>query len=216
MAFAGSGALLAGLAVAAAGAYSANEQSKAARNASNAQQGAAQAGIDEQHNQFLAVQKLLEPYTTAGTKSITAQGDLNGTNGPEAQAAAIAALKASPQYTSALDAGNNNILQNASATGGLRGGNVQGALAQFAPSLLGKTIDDQYARLGSMSSLGENAAAMTGNAGIQTGQGVANLLQQQGAASAGGYLAQGKTQAGYANAVTGLIGSYFGMGGGKF
>jgi hypothetical protein len=196
-----------------AGVYSANEQSKAADKAAGAQSNAAQSGIAEQDKQFEAVKQLLQPYVTAGNGAVTSQQDLNGTNGPQAQAAAIAALKASPQYTSQLEAGNNNILANASATGGLRGGNVQGALGQFAPSLLAKTIDDQYARLGSMSSLGENAAAGTGNAALSTGNQISNLLQQQGAAQAGGYLAQGKAQAGYASAVTGAIGQYYGMGG---
>lgn len=216
MAFAASGALIAGLAVAGAAAYSAHQQGKAAGNAANAQENAAQAGIDEQDKQFQAVQKLLEPYTTAGTGALTSQQDLNGVNGPEAQAKAIAALQASPQYTSQLAAGNNNILQNASATGNLRGGNTQGALAQFAPQLLASTINDQYSRLGSMTSLGENAAAGTGNAALATGNQVANLLQQQGAAQAGGYLAQGREQAGYANAISSGIGQYFGLGGGKF
>jgi hypothetical protein len=202
-----------GAAVLAGSVYSANEQSKAARNASGAQSTAAQAGMDEQHAQFAAVQKLLSPYVTAGNGALAGQQDLLGTNGADAQAKAIAALQSSPQYTSQLTAGNNNILQNASATGNLRGGNTQAALAQFAPQLLNQTISDQYARLGGMTSLGENAAAFTGNAGLQTGQGVANLLQQQGAAQAGGYLGEGKAQAGYGNALTSAFSAYAGMGG---
>lgn len=196
-----------------AGAYSSYQQGKAAKNAANAQSNAALAGIDEQDKQFQAVQKLLSPYVNAGTSGLTGQQDLLGANGADAQAKAIAALQASPQYTSQLAAGNNNILQNASATGGLRGGNTQAALAQFAPGLLSQTINDQYGRLGSISALGENAAAGTGNAALSTGNQISNLLQQQGAAQAGGYLAQGKAQAGYANALTGAIGTYFGMGG---
>lgn len=196
-----------------AGVYSANEQSKAADKAAGAQSKSADAGIAEQDKQFEAVKQLLQPYVTAGNSGIAGQQDLLGTNGADAQAKAIAALQASPQYQSQLAAGNNNILQNASATGNLRGGNTQGALAQFAPQLLSQTINDQYGRLGSMASLGENAAAGTGNAALATGNQITNLLQQQGAAQAGGYLAQGKAQAGYANAVSGAIGQYYGMGG---
>lgn len=207
------GAVALGGAALVGGIFSANAQSDAASQAAGAQSASAQAGIAEQDKQFEAVQKLLAPYTTAGTSSLTAQQDLNGLNGQDAQAKAIAALQASPQYTSQLTAGNNNILANASATGGLRGGNVQGALAQFAPSLLSSTINDQYSRLGSMTSLGESAAAGTGNAALSTGNQVSSLLQQQGAAQAGGYLAQGKAQAGYANAITGALGQYVGMGG---
>ena len=194
-------------------AYSSSQQSDAAKDAANTQAGAAQAGIAETQRQFDAVQKLLSPYVSAGTSALTRQQDLNGDNGADAQAKAIAALQASPQYTSLLAAGNNNILQNASATGNLRGGNTQAALAQFSPALLSSTINDQYARLGGMTSIGQNAAAGVGNAGMQTGSSIAALLQQQGAAQAGGALAGGRANVGYANAVSGGLGTYYGLGG---
>jgi hypothetical protein len=195
------------------GVLSANAQKDAADKAAGAQQGSAQAGIDQQNQRFDAVQKMLAPYQQAGIPAVKMQGDLAGTNGNDAQAAAIAQLQQSPMFTSQLQAGNNNILANASATGGLRGGNTQAALAQFSPALLAQTINDQYSRLGGLTSIGQNAAAGVGNAGMQTGNNVTNLLQQQGAAQAGDYLAQGKAQAGYINATTGAIGQYFGMGG---
>jgi hypothetical protein len=161
------------------------------------------------------VQKLLAPYANAGTGALTAQQDLVGLNGTNAQAAAIQALQSSPQFTSMLKQGETSILQNASATGGLRGGNTQAALAQFSPALLSQTINDQYAKLGGITSLGQNAAAMTGNAGMQTGNSIASLLQQQGAAQAGAALAAGKADAGFGNSISSGIGAYFGMGGGK-
>lgn len=195
------------------GIYSSNQASKATNKAANAQSAAAQAGIDQQNSRFDAVQKLLQPYTTAGTSALSSQQDLNGMNGPDAQAKAIAALQASPQFTSLQQQGTNSILASASATGGLRGGNVQGALAQFSPALLSQVINDQYGRLGGMVSIGQNAAAGTGNAGMQTGAGVSALLQQQGAATAGGALAAGNANVGYASAVTGALGAYAGMGG---
>src|SRR5206468_3591196 len=78
--------------------------------------------------------------TTGG--SLGAQQDILGLNGPDAQQAAINRLQTMPAFTSALTLGENRILQNASATGGLRGGNTQGALAYFAPSLLAQQIND--------------------------------------------------------------------------
>lgn len=145
--------------------------------------------------------------------SLDAQRNLLGLNGNAAQASAIQALQGSPQFTSMLQQGENSILQNASATGGLRGGNTQAALAQFSPALLAQTINDQYARLGGLTSLGQNAAAMQGNAGMQTGNNIANLLAQSGSAQAGNALAQGRAQAGMWNSLAGGIGSYAGMGG---
>jgi hypothetical protein len=195
------------------GIYSSNQASKAAGQASGAQVDATNAGIAQQNKQFEAIQSLLKPYVDAGTGALTGQQNLLGLNGGTAQKSAIDALQSSPQFTSLLAQGENSILQNASATGGLRGGNTQAALGQFSPALLAQIIDQQYGRLGGLSSMGQNAAAGVGNAGTQTGNNISNLLQQQGAAQAGGFLAQGKAQAGYANAFTNALGGFFGAGG---
>lgn len=195
------------------GIASANSQRSAANQAKDAQVQSADKGIVEQQRQFDAIQKLLAPYVTAGTGALTGQQNLAGLNGDPAQASAIAALQGSPQFTSMLQQGENSILANASATGGLRGGNTQAALAQFSPALLAATINDQYGKLGNISSMGLGAATQTGNFGQAATNNVTQLLQQQGAAQAGGYLAQGKAQAGYANAITGALGSYMGLGG---
>lgn len=196
------------VAVAAATVVTGAISADSSRKASNAQKNAANAGINQQNLQFEAVQKLLAPYVTAGTGALSAQQDLIGTNGRDAQGRAIAELQGSPQFTSLLKAGNDNILANASATGGLRGGNTQAALAQFSPQLLNQIIDQQYSRLGGLTSLGQNAAAGVGNAGMQTGNQISALLQQQGAAAAGGALADGRAWAGGANAIAGGIGYY--------
>lgn len=196
-------ALVAGAAVVGAAA-----SSDASRKAAHAQQDAANAGIAQQGGQFEAVQKLLAPYVSAGNTSLTAQQDLIGQNGLAPQQAAIDAIKNSPQFTSLLKSGNDNILANASATGGLRGGNTHGALAQFSPQLLNQLIDQQYSRLGGLTSLGQNAAAGVGNAGLATGNQITSLLQQLGASQAGGALAEGRAWAGGANAIAGGIGYY--------
>lgn len=181
----------------------------AAKDASQAQQQAAQGGIDEQRRQLDAIQKLLQPYTEAGTGALTQQQALLGMGTPGAQQQAIAALQGSPQFQALQQQGENAILQNASATGGLRGGNVQAALAQFRPALLSGLIDRQYSRLGGLTALGQNAAAGVGNTGMQTGANVANLLGQQGAARAGGILGQ----QGLSNGITQAFGAVQGAGG---
>jgi hypothetical protein len=169
----------------------AHDQADAIQSAANTQAASAQAGIDQQKQMFDALQKVLAPYVTAGTSSLGAQQNLLGLNGNDAQQSAISAIQSSPQFAALQKQGQDAILANASATGGLRGGNVQGALAQFSPALLSQLIQQQLGNLGGLTSMGENAAAGVGNAGLQTGQSVANLLQQQGAATAGGQIAQG-------------------------
>lgn len=188
------------------GLVSANQQSKAASGAANAQSTAAQAGIDEQQRQFDAIQKLLAPYVNAGTGAVGAQQALLGLSGPEAQQKAIAELQASPQFAALTQQGENSILQNASATGGLRGGNTQAALAQFRPQVLSQLIEQQYGRLGSMASMGQASAAGQANLGQQTGMNIATLLGQQGAAQAGGILGQGAANI----AGIGAVGKYGG------
>ena len=192
---------------------SSGAQSSAASSAAGAQTAASQAGIAEQQRQFDAVQKLLSPYVSAGTQGLSGQQDLLGVNGLGAQQGAIEGVHNSAQFQSMLKQGENSITANASATGGLRGGNTQAALAQFSPALLSQLIDSQYSKLGGLTSLGQNAAVGVGNAGMQTGNNVSSLLGQIGSAQAGDALAQGKAQAGYASAITGGLGAYIGAGG---
>jgi len=185
--------LIAGLAMAGATIYSGSKAASAAKSAASTQAASAQAGIDEQRRQFDLTQKLLGPYAQAGEGALSAQQALIGLAGPDAQAAAIKQIEMSPQFTSIVQQGENAMLQNASATGGLRGGNTQAALAQFRPNVLSGLIQQQYQNLGGLTSLGANAAAGVGNAGMQTGANVSNLIQQQGAATAGGQIAAGQS-----------------------
>lgn len=196
----------------AVGLYSANQQAGAAEDAANAQVAGSQQGIAEQNRRFDAVQKLLAPYATAGTGALGAQQNLIGLGGPDAQRSAIDALKGSPEFAALTQQGEDSILANASATGGLRGGNTEAALAQFRPQLLAQLINEQYGRLGGLTSLGQNAAAGVGNAGIATGQGISSLYGQIGAAQAGSALAQGKANIGYGQAIAGGLGSVMGSG----
>jgi hypothetical protein len=173
--------------------------------ASQAQQQAAQGGIDEQRRQFDAIQKLLQPYTEAGTGALAQQQALLGLGTPGAQQQAITALQGSPQFQALQQQGENAILQNASATGGLRGGNVQAALAQFRPALLSSLIEQQYGRLGGLTAIGQNAAAGVGNAGMSTGSNIATLLGRQGQAQAGGILGQQSALTGGINKAFGAV-----------
>lgn len=193
---------------------------KSASQASAAQQASDAAAIEEQRRQFDEVQKLLKPYSDAGTQSLTAQQDLLGINGPQKQQAAINNIAQGSEFKTYLQQGENSILQNASATGGLRGGNTQGALAQYAPNLLNNLINQRYQNLSGITSLGQNAAAQTGNAGMATAGNIGSLLQNSGSAQAANYIAQGNASASnwnsLANTASSLAGMYAMSQGGKF
>lgn len=204
------------VATAAVGAVSANRaasaQKKAANQASQAQTDASQAGIEEQRRQFDAVQELMKPYVNAGTGALSGQQDLLGLNGAAKQQAAINSINSSPAMQTYLQQGENAILQNASATGGLRGGNTQSALSQFRPQLLNQLVNQQYQNLGGLTSIGQNSAAGVGNAGMQSANNIGNLLSQMGAAQAGNAMAQGQASANqWANIgnIAGQLGGYY-------
>ena len=213
MTFGLSGAALAGIAVGGSTLISGMMQADAASSAAGIQGAAAQAGIDEQRRQFDTVQKLLKDYTEAGPEALAAQQTLLGLKGPEAERAAIERISGGETYKALAAQGENALLQQASATGGLRGGNIQAALGQFRPQLLSRLIDQQYGRLGGMTSLGQASAAGVGAAGMQTGANVSNLLGQQGAAQAGAEIAQGKAFSAIPSAISGGLGLFTGLGG---
>lgn len=185
-----------------------------AEEAGQLQAAAAQAGIEEQRRQFdIAMERLspfqqagagalgqLTPFVSAGAPAIEAQQALAGLRGPEAQRAAIDQLSASPEFQAQVEQGERALLQRAAATGGLRGGNVQEALAQFRPQMLSQLISQQYERLGGLADvgrttaqniaqIGQSAAAGQATSALQTGQQVAGLLGQRGAAQAGSAMA---------------------------
>lgn len=197
------------------GLLSSDAQSNAADKASAAQSEASAAGIAEQRRQFEAIQALLKPYVDAGGGALSGQMNLLGLNGAGPQQTAITGIENSPAFTSMTEQGENAILSNASATGGLRGGNTQGALSLFRPRLLSSLIQQQFQNLGGLTSIGQNAAAGTGNAGMATGGNIAQLLQQQGAAQAGGALANGRADANAYGAIGGGLGLFSGLGGFK-
>jgi hypothetical protein len=114
-------------------------QSRAAGKAAGQQADAAQAGIEEQRRQFEEMQKLLAPYVQAGQPALQAQQAMLGLGGAEAQQQAIAGVEQSPLLQALMRQGEEAMLQQASATGGLRGGNMQAALAQFRPQMLQET-----------------------------------------------------------------------------
>ena len=213
MTFGLSGAALAGIAVGGATLISGMAQADAAGDAAAIQAGSAQAGIEEQRRQFNKVQELLKPYTEAGQPALEAQQAFLGLRGPEAERAAIERIQGGETFKALTQQGEEALLQRASATGGLRGGNIQGALAQFRPQLLSSLIEQQYGRLGGMTALGQQSAAGVGTAGLQTGVNVSKLLGEQGAAQAGAEIAQGKAFGAIPAAISGGLGLFSGLGG---
>lgn len=194
------------VAIGAGSLVSAGAQYFSSKAASEAQSDAASAAMAEQQRRYQEAQQMLGPYMEAGKAALGQQQALSGAAGPDAQKAAIAQIQNSPAFQAMQQQGERGILQNASATGGLRGGNVQAALAQFRPQLLSQAINQQYAQLGGLASMGYNAAAGLGQGAMGTGQQIGNYLTQQGQAQAGADLGLGQSIANLGAGLGGAVG----------
>lgn len=171
----------------------AREQRRGAEAAAAAQQ----AALDQQMQMFREQQAMLQPFMNQAEDSMGRMGVLAGTQGAEAQQAAVNQIQNNPLFQAQLSQQEGALLQNAAATGGLRGGNTQGALAQFRPGMLQNEINQQFNRLGGIAGMGMEAVGMAsggyGNimgAQGQAGTNIANIQNQLGQQNASNQLAQ--------------------------
>lgn len=211
-------------------------QGSAARSAASTQARAAEAGQATQMAMFERAQEILRPYveagqaqlptltgyTEAGPQAFEQQLALAGLRGPEAQQAAIARVQAQPRFGALTQAGEEAILANAAATGGLRGGNTQNALARFRADLLSDELEREYARFGGLTAFGQGvsqnlaqmgqaAGAGTGTAAMQAGQGIAALQGAAGAARAGGTIGAASAYGNLLNLPAQVVGMEYGL-----
>jgi hypothetical protein len=194
------------------GVLSSRAQRRGASEAAGATTGASRQAIEEQRRQFDEVQRLLAPFVSGGESALTEQLSLLGLGGAEAEQAAIRRIEESPTFEALTQQGEEAILQQASATGGLRGGNVQRALAEFRPAVLSQLIEQQFGRLQGVSGLGQASAAQQAAAAQQTGAGISGLFGQQGAAQAQAALAGGAARSQLFGDVSGGLGFLAGSG----
>lgn len=166
-------------------------QVAAAQIAAAAQNQGLQMAIDENRNAYVDSYKNLSPYLNAGYAGLNAYKGLLGLSGAEAQQKQIAGIESMPGFQEQIKYGENALLQNASATGGLRGGNAQTSLAQFRPMLLNQAIQQQLGQLGNFQQQGFNAINNLNNARLGASSGISNAYSQMGSANANAALTAG-------------------------
>lgn len=132
--------------------------------------------------------------------------DLTPYTADTGQQGAIDKLKASPLYQSLFSNGENTLLANASATGGLRGGNTNRGLADFGRDTLSAVIQNQLQNLTGVAAAGQNAAAQTGTFGANSANNISNLLSGSGKAQSTAALQSGAASASAIGDITKAIG----------
>lgn len=147
-----------------------------------------QAGIEEQRRQFDITQGNLLPFQEAGVGALTQQQALLGLSGVEAQQAAFAGLEESPGQQFLRERQQRALVRNASAIGGLGGGNVRTALQEQAVGFAQQDIQNQFGRLGQLAGQGQNTAINLGQFGAQAAGNIANLGVAGAEARASGVL----------------------------
>lgn len=201
-----------------------NAQNQLFNNAMGYQNNALTQGNALANNQQSQLQNLFAPYVQAGQQALGGMGQyasgglqafqqqqaLSGALGNDAQTQAMSGIQNSSMFRGLAQQGENAILQNASATGGLRGGNTQAALAQFQPALLNQLLQQQFSNLGGLSALGsQNYGTMAGlGQGSASGQAQGGLGILQSQLGLQGQIAGNAANLAGANtqAVTGLMG----------
>lgn len=164
---------------------------KASKKAEAAQLEYLNKALGEQRRQFDLTRSDYAPYLATGLSGLDQLGDLIGVNGADAQSAGLVNIQNSPELAALIRNGEEAVLQNASATGGLRGGNIQTGLANFRADTFANQLQTQIARLAGLAGLGQGATDSVSAFGQQKANNVSNLFGQMGDVRAGGLLTRG-------------------------
>lgn len=169
------------------------------------------AAFEAEQARYEELKTLLNPFIEAGTKAQYQQDALSGALGEEAKAKAYADIEQGSAFKTTVQQGENAILQNASATGGLRGGNTQGALAQFRPQILNELVNQRFSQLQGTINTGLSAAGGLASSGY--GGNIADSIIRQGQIDADAATYRTNTGQDIMNNVSELTGYYQGLGG---
>lgn len=170
---------------------SSGKAKKASRKAEAAQLEYLNKAIGEQQRQFDVTRADYAPYLQSGLGGLSNLSDLLGINGADAQSAGMVSIQNSPMLESIIRNGEEALLQNAAATGGIRGGNTQRGLADFRADAFADQLNQQIARMAGLAGLGMGATDSVSSFGANASNNISNLFGQQGQVRAGGLLTRG-------------------------
>jgi hypothetical protein len=168
-----------------AGIFGGKRKKKAVAAAAQLQANAATDAMDYTKGQFAQTSGNLQPYADRGNAAGNAIFQLLGLGDPGSQQTALDGLHDSPLFKMLYHTGEESILQNASATGGLRGGDTQHSLATFGADTFAKVLQQQIANLGGLSGEGLQGASTLGGLSNQNSSLMSKLFEDRGQAQAG-------------------------------
>lgn len=191
-----------------------SKQAKAQKEAGDQMVGASNRATDVQKQMFDQMRQDQQPYMNAGTDALKSLMGGMGENGQFMQTYNGQDIYNDPSYQFRLNQGLDAVQSGAAATGGLLSGATQKALANYGQNFASQEYQNaynrfnadqtnKYNRLSNIVGLGQNAAAGVGNAGIQTGQAIANNTMAGANAQAAGTIGAGNRDA---NNFQGLLG----------
>lgn len=163
-------------------------QSNAAKKSAKAQTKAAEADLAFQKEQAAKSEARLAPFVSAGTGALGVYQDSLGLNGASGNARTVNAFQVGPGYQFALGEGVKAMDRSAAARGGLFSGAYSKELTRYGQGVANQEYGNWQNQLYGLTSLGQNAAAQTGNIGLGYANNVSNALNNQGAAQASGYI----------------------------
>ena len=133
----------------------------------------------------------LQPYASQGGNAFGLQSNLSGANGLQAQQQAFANYQSSPEQAYLRQQGEQALMRNSAAMGGLGGGNVRKELQLQGIGQAAQDYGNSFNRLGTLSNMGLNAASRQAEMGQAAG-----MAGAQAYLDTGGALSTGRTRFG--------------------
>ncbi len=156
--------------------------------AAQIQERTAQEALGETRRQYDVTRADQLPFIEAGQGAVGQQQRLLGLDGQAEQQQAFGQYAESPGQAWLREQTMQGVLNNAAATGGLRGGNVLRALQENSAGLASQDYGNYYNRLAGLSGSGQTATSNLGALGAQQSGLAANLINMGGQAGASGLL----------------------------
>lgn len=185
------------------GAYSANKQSGAAKDAANASTQATQDSIAEQKREFDQNQANQAPWLAAGKNSL---GQMQALNSGD-----FSSFTQSPDYQFPLQQGLLGLDNDAAARGSLYSGGHSADVLKFAQGLASQNYNNYYNRLAGLAGIGQTSANQLGYAGQNMANNITNLNMQNAQNQTNSIYNRANAWSNFGNQVAGVGGNLAGQ-----